>query len=71
MTDKERIFKIKNELLKIKKLIGKRNQEEITDDFGQLFCSVDKTSWYRYNVEPKYRPYYNRVDNLRKFKLPN
>jgi hypothetical protein len=43
----------------------------IEDESGVLYCSVTKTAWYRYNVGPTKRPYYNRIGKLRKFKLPN
>lgn len=43
----------------------------IENDAGVLFCSIDRKAWYRYNVELKERPYYNRIDKLRKFIIPN
>lgn len=41
----------------------------IENDSGILFCSINRTRWYRYNVEPRARPYHGRVDKLRKFKI--
>lgn len=43
----------------------------IENEIGMLYCSIDKFRWYRYNVELKERPYYNRIEKLRKFKIPN
>lgn len=43
----------------------------IEDIDGGLYCSVDRIRWYTYLVPPKDRPYYQRVDKLRKIKIPN
>ncbi|NHJ47333.1 MAG: hypothetical protein FK733_06040 [Asgard group archaeon] len=43
----------------------------IENDFGTLYCSIDKIGWYKYNVALEKRPYHKRIEKLRKIKLPN
>ena len=43
----------------------------IEDIEGGLYCSVDRIHWYTYLVPPEDRPYYQRLDKLRKIKIPN
>jgi len=43
----------------------------IEDFDGLLYCSIDKMNWFIYLVPYNKRPYYNRIDKLRKFRIPN
>ncbi len=42
----------------------------IENEEGILYFSADKLNWFSYNIQPEKRPYYNRIDKLRKFKIP-
>ncbi len=43
----------------------------VESEEGYLYCSSDKLNWFRWWVKPKDRPYYGRIDKLRKISLPN
>jgi len=41
-----------------------------TED-GTLYVSLDLRNWFDWHVSPEERPYKNRIEKLRKFKIPN
>ena len=43
----------------------------IENEEGILYFSMDKLNWNKYIIEPKKRPYYNRIKKLRRFRIPN
>ncbi|MFX1474361.1 MAG: hypothetical protein ACFFCO_02640 [Promethearchaeota archaeon] len=43
----------------------------IEDERDVLYCSENGFRWFMYQVRPEERPYYGRINKLRKFKLPN
>ena len=42
----------------------------IENEEGILYFSTDRLNWFSYNTSPEKRPYHNRIDKLRKFKIP-
>lgn len=43
----------------------------VENEESTQYFSMDKYNWYRYLTRSENRPYYKRVDKLRKFKIPN